>query len=62
MLQILSLWANKPEKIVPQSNISFPIITPNSSGLVSIMYTYVFFSAGGRGRMSSNYPLTQGNS
>lgn len=37
------LWTIKPYNIVPQLQIKFPIMTPTSSGIVSIMYLYVFF-------------------
>jgi hypothetical protein len=37
------LWTNKPENTAPQSHINFPIMTPSSSGIMSMMYLYAFF-------------------
>src|SRR5262249_54466323 len=37
------LWTNKPDNITPQLQVSFPIMTPSSSGIVSMIYLYAFF-------------------
>jgi hypothetical protein len=37
------LWVNKPDTIVTNLHVNFPVITPGSSGLMSNLYLYAFF-------------------